>query len=114
MVSLEILWYYRVNGRKSISGPRSGDWLIVEELRPLTSRRSQWVCLLVLAVIAGAVVAFQSAINANLTRGLGDPLRATRSTSTDNKSLKDRRLRQRLQGPRIPAGASWTAQTAGE
>ncbi|MHC8403685.1 DMT family transporter [Pseudomonas sp. TMB3-21] len=33
--------------------------------------------LLMLAVIAGAVVPFQSAINANLTRGLGHPLWAT-------------------------------------
>ena len=33
--------------------------------------------LLLLAVIAGAVVPFQSAINANLGRGLGHPLWAT-------------------------------------
>lgn len=33
--------------------------------------------LLLLAVVAGAVVPFQSAINANLTRGLGHPLWAT-------------------------------------
>lgn len=37
----------------------------------------QWAGLLVLAAIAGAVVPFQSAINANLTRGLGHPLWAT-------------------------------------
>ena len=36
-----------------------------------------WLGLLALAVIAGAVVPFQSAINANLTRGLGHPLWAT-------------------------------------
>ena len=36
-----------------------------------------WAGLLLLAVIAGAVVPFQSAINANLTRGLGHPLWAT-------------------------------------
>jgi transporter family-2 protein len=36
-----------------------------------------WGGLLLLAVIAGAVVPFQSAINANLTRGLGHPLWAT-------------------------------------
>ncbi|WP_242168733.1 MULTISPECIES: DMT family transporter [unclassified Pseudomonas] len=36
-----------------------------------------WVGLLALAVIAGAVVPFQSAINANLGRGLGHPLWAT-------------------------------------
>jgi transporter family-2 protein len=36
-----------------------------------------WVGLLLLAVLAGAVVPFQSAINANLTRGLGHPLWAT-------------------------------------
>ena len=36
-----------------------------------------WVGLFALAVIAGAVVAFQSAINANLGRGLGHPLWAT-------------------------------------
>ena len=36
-----------------------------------------WLGLLLLAVIAGAVVPFQSAINANLTRGLGHPLWAT-------------------------------------
>jgi len=35
------------------------------------------VGLLLLAVIAGAVVPFQSAINANLGRGLGHPLWAT-------------------------------------
>lgn len=34
----------------------------------------QWAGLLLLAVIAGAVVPFQSAINANLGRGLGHPL----------------------------------------
>ncbi|UZE13363.1 DMT family transporter [Pseudomonas sp. B21-053] len=37
----------------------------------------QWAGLLLLAVIAGAVVPFQSAINANLNRGLGHPLWAT-------------------------------------
>ncbi|RON57125.1 DMT family transporter [Pseudomonas frederiksbergensis] len=37
----------------------------------------QWSGLLLLAVIAGAVVPFQSAINANLSRGLGHPLWAT-------------------------------------
>jgi transporter family-2 protein len=36
-----------------------------------------WTGLLLLALIAGAVVPFQSAINANLTRGLGHPLWAT-------------------------------------
>ena len=36
-----------------------------------------WVGLLALAVFAGAVVPFQSAINANLGRGLGHPLWAT-------------------------------------
>lgn len=36
-----------------------------------------WLSLLLLAVIAGAVVPFQSAINANLGRGLGHPLWAT-------------------------------------
>ncbi|MEB0227424.1 DMT family transporter [Pseudomonas sp. 10S4] len=36
-----------------------------------------WAGLIVLAVIAGAVVPFQSAINANLGRGLGHPLWAT-------------------------------------
>src|SRR5471030_2535037 len=36
-----------------------------------------WAALLVLAVIAGAVVPFQSVINANLGRGLGHPLWAT-------------------------------------
>jgi transporter family-2 protein len=36
-----------------------------------------WLGLLALAVIAGAVVPFQSAINANLGRGLGHPLWAT-------------------------------------
>lgn len=36
-----------------------------------------WLGLLLLAVIAGAVVPFQSAINANLGRGLGHPLWAT-------------------------------------
>ena len=36
-----------------------------------------WAGLLLLALIAGAVVPFQSAINANLTRGLGHPLWAT-------------------------------------
>lgn len=36
-----------------------------------------WTGLLLLAVIAGAVVPFQSAINANLGRGLGHPLWAT-------------------------------------
>lgn len=36
-----------------------------------------WTGLLALAVIAGAVVPFQSAINANLGRGLGHPLWAT-------------------------------------
>ncbi|TPG80440.1 DMT family transporter [Pseudomonas arsenicoxydans] len=36
-----------------------------------------WAGVLLLAVIAGAVVPFQSAINANLTRGLGHPLWAT-------------------------------------
>lgn len=36
-----------------------------------------WAGLLALAVIAGAVVPFQSAINANLGRGLGHPLWAT-------------------------------------
>ena len=36
-----------------------------------------WAGLLLLAVVAGAVVPFQSAINANLTRGLGHPLWAT-------------------------------------
>ncbi|MGL6244795.1 DMT family transporter [Pseudomonas sp.] len=36
-----------------------------------------WSGLLLLAVVAGAVVPFQSAINANLTRGLGHPLWAT-------------------------------------
>ena len=36
-----------------------------------------WLGLLLLAVIAGAVVPFQSAINANLGRGLGNPLWAT-------------------------------------
>ncbi|MBK5416754.1 DMT family transporter [Pseudomonas sp. TH31] len=36
-----------------------------------------WAGLLVLAVIAGALVPFQSAINANLGRGLGHPLWAT-------------------------------------
>lgn len=36
-----------------------------------------WVGLLLLAVFAGAVVPFQSAINANLGRGLGHPLWAT-------------------------------------
>ena len=37
----------------------------------------QWAGLLALAVIAGAVVPCQSAINANLGRGLGHPLWAT-------------------------------------
>ena len=37
----------------------------------------QWAGLLALAVIAGAVVPFQSAINTNLGRGLGHPLWAT-------------------------------------
>ncbi|MGF6125917.1 transporter family-2 protein [Pseudomonas frederiksbergensis] len=37
----------------------------------------QWSALLLLGVIAGAVVPFQSAINANLSRGLGHPLWAT-------------------------------------
>ena len=37
----------------------------------------QWAGLSVLAVVAGAVVPFQSAINANLSRGLGHPLWAT-------------------------------------
>ena len=36
-----------------------------------------WLGLLLLAVIAGAVVPFQSSINANLGRGLGHPLWAT-------------------------------------
>lgn len=36
-----------------------------------------WLGLLLLAVIAGAVVPFQSAINANLGRWLGHPLWAT-------------------------------------
>ena len=36
-----------------------------------------WLGLILLAVIAGAVVPFQSAINANLGRGLGHPLWAT-------------------------------------
>lgn len=36
-----------------------------------------WSGLLLLAAIAGAVVPFQSAINANLGRGLGHPLWAT-------------------------------------
>ena len=36
-----------------------------------------WAGLLLLAVIAGAVVPFQSAINANLGRSLGHPLWAT-------------------------------------
>ncbi|MGE8151412.1 DMT family transporter [Pseudomonas vancouverensis] len=36
-----------------------------------------WVGLMVLAMIAGAVVPFQSAINLNLGRGLGHPLWAT-------------------------------------
>lgn len=36
-----------------------------------------WAGFLILAVIAGAVVPFQSAINANLSRGLGHPLWAT-------------------------------------
>lgn len=36
-----------------------------------------WAGLLILAVIAGAVVPFQSALNANLGRGLGHPLWAT-------------------------------------
>ena len=36
-----------------------------------------WLGLLLLAIIAGAVVPFQSAINANLGRGLGHPLWAT-------------------------------------
>ena len=36
-----------------------------------------WAGLLLLAVVAGAVVPFQSAINANLGRGLGHPLWAT-------------------------------------
>ena len=36
-----------------------------------------WLGLLLLAVIAGAVVPFQSAINANLGRGLGHPEWAT-------------------------------------
>lgn len=36
-----------------------------------------WAGLLLLAAVAGAVVPFQSAINANLTRGLGHPLWAT-------------------------------------
>lgn len=36
-----------------------------------------WLGLLLLAVLAGAVVPFQSAINANLGRGLGHPLWAT-------------------------------------
>ena len=36
-----------------------------------------WLGLLLLAVTAGAVVPFQSAINANLGRGLGHPLWAT-------------------------------------
>ncbi|WP_347904551.1 DMT family transporter [Pseudomonas purpurea] len=36
-----------------------------------------WAGLLLLAAIAGAVVPFQSAINANLGRGLGHPLWAT-------------------------------------
>lgn len=36
-----------------------------------------WLGVLALAVIAGAVVPFQSAINANLGRGLGHPLWAT-------------------------------------
>ena len=36
-----------------------------------------WAGVLLLAVIAGAVVPFQSAINANLGRGLGHPLWAT-------------------------------------
>lgn len=36
-----------------------------------------WSGLLLLAVVAGAVVPFQSAINANLSRGLGHPLWAT-------------------------------------
>ena len=36
-----------------------------------------WVGLLLLAAFAGAVVPFQSAINANLGRGLGHPLWAT-------------------------------------
>ncbi|TFA82535.1 transporter family-2 protein [Pseudomonas sp. LAIL14HWK12:I2] len=37
----------------------------------------QWVGLLLLAVFAGAVVPFQSAININLARGVGHPLWAT-------------------------------------
>ncbi|MGE8146848.1 DMT family transporter [Pseudomonas frederiksbergensis] len=37
----------------------------------------QWSALLLLGMIAGAVVPFQSAINANLSRGLGHPLWAT-------------------------------------
>jgi len=37
----------------------------------------QWVGLPLLAVFAGAVVPFQSAININLARGLGHPLWAT-------------------------------------
>lgn len=36
-----------------------------------------WAGLVLLAVVAGAVVPFQSAINANLGRGLGHPLWAT-------------------------------------
>lgn len=36
-----------------------------------------WVGMLLLAAFAGAVVPFQSAINANLGRGLGHPLWAT-------------------------------------
>ena len=36
-----------------------------------------WAGLLLLAIVAGAVVPFQSAINANLGRGLGHPLWAT-------------------------------------
>ncbi len=37
-----------------------------------------WAGVLLLAVIAGAVVPFQSAINANLGRGLGRPGRPAR------------------------------------
>lgn len=41
-----------------------------------------WLGLLLLAVFAGAVVPFQSAINANLGRGLGHPLWATLASLT--------------------------------
>ena len=55
-----------------------------------------WLGLIVLAVIAGAAVPFQSAINANLGRDLGHPLWATLASLLRGDRITVKRSQHRV------------------